>query len=93
MSETPAAAARMMGEAGSACDETLTDEQYERAARILDALAERCCRDYSPSEIARMKGVRGDAQQVHAVLPALVQDGHISSTERGAWSRYRFVWG
>lgn len=94
MSNAPTtAAARMMGEAGSACDENLTDDEYDMAARVLDALGSHAGSDYSPSQIARLVGGYVDTRDVHGVLPALVADGHVSTTERGAWSRYRFIWG
>lgn len=87
-------AGRMMGEAGSACDEQLTDVQYEVASRVLDALGDRAGRDFSVSQIARLGGVRADYDDVAAALDALLTDGHVANVGRGgAWARYRFVWG
>lgn len=71
--------------------DALADADYEIAERILDALSERCCRDYTRSEIARFAKV--DTHRVESALVALVADGNVSSTDRGAWSRFRFVWG
>lgn len=90
---TQTTAARMFGEAGSAVDELATDAEYELASRILDALLERSGRTFSPSQIARLAGVQASASDVHAVLPALVADDHVSVSGNGAWRRYRFVWG
>lgn len=84
--------AAIAGAADTALDD-LADDEYELAQRILDATATRTGRDFSPSEIARMPKVKADVTAVHRVLPALVADGHLSTTDRGAWSRYRFIWG
>lgn len=93
MPQTATPLRRMFGEADSAA-ENLSDSDYELASRILDALGERVDGDWSPSEIAKMRGVRaGDVHAVHRALAALVEDAHVSSTDRGAWSRYRFIWG
>lgn len=93
MTTPTATAARMMGEAGSACDKLLTDAEYEVASRVLDALGARSGRDFSTSQIARLGGVRAEYEVVARALRALVADGHVSTTERGAWSRFRFIWG
>lgn len=75
----------------AAAAEDLTDADYDLAQRILDALSERCGRDFTRSELARLAKV--DTHRVEAALAALVADGNVSSTDRGAWSRFRFVWG
>lgn len=89
MTITPAV---LFGSAGSTCDEQLTDTEYDLASRILDALVARGDgRDHSPSQLARLAGVRASVGEVRAVLWALVADAHLVSTERGAWSRYRLI--
>jgi DNA-binding IclR family transcriptional regulator len=71
--------------------DSLSDADYAIAEAILDALSERCCRDYTRSQIARF--VKVDTTHVERALAALVADGQVSSTDRGAWSRFKFIWG
>lgn len=71
--------------------EALSDEDYAISERVLDELSDRCCRDFSPSEIARF--AKATTDEVRRVLPALVADGNVAAHGNGAWTRYRFVWG
>lgn len=64
---------------------------FDLTEDILDALAARKAADFSPSEIARL--VKSDTRDVHRVLPYLVADRNVSTTDRGTWSRYRFIQG
>lgn len=95
MTNATARTARMFGEADSTVDRELTDDaDYELASKILAALFERAGSDFSPSQIARLAGVKASVDQVHRVLPALSADGHIRNSGRGgSWARYTFVWG
>lgn len=69
----------------------LSTEDFDLTEDILDALAARRDKDFSASQIARL--VKCDTSDVHRVLPELLGDGNLSTTDRGAWSRYRFVQG
>jgi hypothetical protein len=67
---------------------TLTHEQFALCDRIEDAMRAQPGRDWSPSEIARARGVKATVAEVHGVLGYLVGHHYLVHDDRGARSRY-----
>ena len=84
----------MSAPAASAVD-SLSDDDYAVAQRVLDVMHQAATVDrrksWSRSELARR--VKHPTVHMDRALIALKMDGNIASTNRGAWSRYTFVWG
>lgn len=71
----------------------LSTEDFDLTEDILEALGARRGRAFPPSRIARMVGGGTTTRDVHRVLPALVADGNVSTTDQGARSLYAYAWG